>query len=160
VSIRRTEDGRWQVRWYLAGRGSPRRQRTFDRKRDAEDFETEVRRRRALGELGLLELRNRSVRELAREWWRKYVVPNLADWTLTGYEPMLAKHIEPRLGSLRVGEVSPEVVADFRGAAGGRRRGPPQRPPLARDPAGDVQAGRRLGLAAGQPGQSRSQALG
>jgi integrase len=54
------------------------------------------------------------VRELAREWWRKYAVPNLADWTLTGYEPMLAKHIEPRLGSLRVGEVSPEVVADFR----------------------------------------------
>src|SRR4051812_46676364 len=114
VSISRTQDGRWQVRWYLAGRGSPRRQRTFDRKRDAEDFDAEVRRRRALGELGLLEQRNRSVRELVREWWRKYAVPNLADWTLSGYEPMLAKHIEPRLGSLRIGEVSPEVVPDFR----------------------------------------------
>ena len=114
MSIRRTGDGRWEVRWYLAGRGSSRRQRTFDRKTDAAAFDVEIRRRRALGELALFDQRNRTVEELAQEWWRKYAVPNLADWTLTGYERMLVSYIHPRLGPLRVGEVTPEVVADFR----------------------------------------------
>lgn len=114
MSIRRTADGRWQVRWYVSGRGSARRQRTFDRKRDAANFEAEIRRRRALGELALYEQRNRTIEELAREWWRMYAVPNLAEWTLVGYERMLVSHIQPRLGASRIGEITPEVVADFR----------------------------------------------
>ena len=114
MSIRRTDDGRWQVRWYVGGRGSARRQKTFDRKRDAESFDAEIRRRRALGELAVYEQRNRTVEELAREWWRLYAVPNLAEWTLVGYERMLVNHIGPRLGGMRIGELTPEVVADFR----------------------------------------------
>jgi hypothetical protein len=104
----------WEVRWREGGRDSRRRQRTFDCKRDAETFDREVKRRKQLGELATWEKRNHTVRELGREWWANYAVPNLAEWTLTGYEPILAKHIERRLGGLRVGEVSPEVVADFR----------------------------------------------
>jgi integrase len=114
VSVTKTADGRWVVRWYLAGRGSPRRQRTFDRKADATTFEAEIRRRRALGELARFEQRNRTIEELAREWWRRYAVPNLAHWTLVGYERMLASHIQPRLGATRLGDVTPEVIADFR----------------------------------------------
>jgi hypothetical protein len=49
-----------------------------------------------------------------REWWTKYAVPNLAELTLDGYEPVLSKHVVGRLGGHRVGEVTPEVVADFR----------------------------------------------
>jgi integrase len=104
----------WRVCWREAGRGSQQRQRTFDRKRDAEDFDREVKRRKRLGELALWEHRNRTVRELAREWWRKYAVPNLAELTLDGYEPVLSKHVVGRLGGHRVGEITPEVVADFR----------------------------------------------
>src|SRR5215208_4165204 len=112
ASIRRI--AQWEVRWREGGRDSRRRQRTFDRKSDAETFDREVKRRKQLGELATWEKRNHTVRELGREWWANYAVPNLAEWTLTGYEPILAKHIERRLGGLRVGEVSPEVVADFR----------------------------------------------
>ena len=114
MSVTKTADGRWIVRWYVAGRGSPRRQRTFDRKADANTFEMEVRRRRALGELALFERRDRTIEELAREWWRRHAIPNLAHWTLTGYERMLASHIQPHLGSMRLVAVTPEVVADFR----------------------------------------------
>jgi site-specific recombinase XerD len=112
VNIRKV--AQWEVRWREGGRDSRRRQRTFDRKADAETFEREVKRRKQLGELATWEKRNQTVRELGREWWANYAVPNLAEWTLTGYEPMLVKHIERRLGGLRVGEVSPEIVADFR----------------------------------------------
>jgi integrase len=104
----------WRVCWREGGRDSQQRQRTFDRKRDAEDFDREVKRRKRLGELALWEHRNQTVRELAREWWAKYAVPNLAELTLDGYEPVLSKHVVRRLGGHRVGEVTPEVVADFR----------------------------------------------
>jgi hypothetical protein len=67
VSLRKRDDGRWEVRWRVAGRDSPRRKRIFDRKTDADRFETEIRRRKALGELLLFEQRNRSVEELATE---------------------------------------------------------------------------------------------
>jgi integrase len=114
VSVTKRDDRRWEVRWRVAGRDSPRRKRIFDRKSDADRFEAEIRRRKALGELALFEQRNRSVEELATEWWAKYAVPNLADWTLKGYERMLVSHVQPRLGAMRVGEVNAEVIADFR----------------------------------------------
>jgi integrase len=114
VSVTKRDDGRWEVRWRVAGRNSPRRKRIFDRKGDADRFETEVRRRKALGELAVFEQRNRSLEELATEWWAKYAVPNLADWTLKGYERMLVSHVQPRLGAMRVAEVNAEVIADFR----------------------------------------------
>ena len=114
MSVHRTDDGRWEVRWREGGRASRQRGRIFDRKGDAQDFEREVRRRKRLGELALWEQRNRTVRELSREWWEKHAVPNLATWTLDKYQRLLGKHIDRRLGSLRCGEVTPEVVADFR----------------------------------------------
>ena len=115
----------WEVRWRDAGRDSPRRQRTFERKGDAETFDREVKRRKQLGELALWEQRNRTVRELSREWWSKYAVPNLAEHTLDGYERVLAGYrdrqgrqhagyIDQLLGALKVGEITPETVADFR----------------------------------------------
>jgi hypothetical protein len=70
---------RYRVRWREAGRGSRQRSRTFARKKDADIFEAEVKRRRALGELTLLEAGNKQVRELAERWWATYALPNLAD---------------------------------------------------------------------------------
>ena len=67
MSVTKREDGRWEVRWRVAGRNSPRRKRIFDRKSDADRFETEIRRRKALGELALFEQRTRSVEELATD---------------------------------------------------------------------------------------------
>lgn len=70
--------------------------------------------RRAMGELALYEQRERPLRELSTEWWAKYAVANLAEWTRVGYKRMLVSHIGPRLGSVPVGDITPEVVADFR----------------------------------------------
>jgi integrase len=112
AGVRRVD--RWRVRWREGGRGSRNRQKTFARKGDAERFEREVRRRKDLGELALWEKRNRPVRELALEWWEKHAKPNLAETSLDQYEYVLTRHIEPRVGALRVGEFTPEVAADFR----------------------------------------------
>lgn len=114
MTPKRDKRGRWTVRYYVAGRGSPRRQRTFDRKRDAELFEAEVRRRKALGDLAGFEAADRTVQELAVEWWRKYAVPNLAENTLDKYEYVLASYIRPRLGHHRLREITPEILMDFR----------------------------------------------
>lgn len=35
------------------------------------------------------ERRDRTVREPVDEWWAKYAVPNLAELTPDGYEPVL-----------------------------------------------------------------------
>jgi len=117
VKITKLPDGRYRVRWFVAGRGSAHRQKTFPlgtRRKQVEAFATNLEMRKAMGELALYEQRNRPVRDLSREWWAKYAVPNLAEWTRIGYKRMLVSHIEPRLGSMRVGEISPEVVAGFR----------------------------------------------
>ena len=117
MNIERLADGRYRVRWYIAGRESPRRQKTFPagtRRKQVETFVANLEIRRAMGELALYEQRKRPLRDLSREWWAKYAVPNLAEWTRVGYKRMLVKHIEPRLGSMPVGEITPEVIADFR----------------------------------------------
>jgi integrase len=117
VNIEQLSDGRYRLRWYVAGRGSPRRQKTFPRatrKKQVEAFAANLEIRRAMGELALYEQRKRPVRDLSKEWWAKHAVPTLAEWTRIGYKRMLVRHIEPRLGSLPVGEVNPEIVADFR----------------------------------------------
>ena len=49
MAIEKTAGGRWKVRYRSGGRGSTARAKTFDRKADAELFENEVRRRKALG---------------------------------------------------------------------------------------------------------------
>ena len=38
VKIQELPDGRYRIRYYVAGHGSPKRQRTFSRKKDAERF--------------------------------------------------------------------------------------------------------------------------
>jgi hypothetical protein len=114
VRIQQLPDGRYRIRWYVAGHGSPKRQRTFSRKKDAERFAVEIERRKEIGELVLFDQANRTVEQLATEWWRRHAAPNLAEWTRRGYRPLLTKHIQPRLGFYRLREITPEVIADFR----------------------------------------------
>jgi Phage integrase, N-terminal SAM-like domain len=99
---------------YVAAHGSPKRQRTFSRKKDAERFASEIERRKELSELVLFDQANRTVEDLAKEWWRRHAVPNLAEWTRRGYKPLVANHVQPRLGFYKLRELTPEVVADFR----------------------------------------------
>jgi len=105
---------RWEVRYYEAGRESPRRRRRFERKSEAEGFEVEVKRRQRLGELGELQAANQTLEELARDWFQLYVIPNLAIRTQRDYARLLDRHIVPRLGAHRLKHVRPDVLDRFR----------------------------------------------
>jgi integrase len=112
--IEHLPSGAYRVRWYEAGRGGRRRSRTFARRSDARLVEAELLRRKALGEFAFLEASNKRVEDLARDWWEIYAKPNLAYNTLAGYAPALDKHVLPRLGRLKLRDVTPEVLARFR----------------------------------------------
>jgi hypothetical protein len=71
MKIEQLPDGRYRLRWYIAGRGSPRRQKTFPRgtrKKQVEAFAANLEVRRAMGELALYEQRKRPLQDLSREW--------------------------------------------------------------------------------------------
>ncbi len=112
--IEKLPGGKYRVRWYEAGRGGRRRSRTFTRKADARLFEAELMRRKALGEFAFIEASNKRLEDLASHWWEIYAKPNLAYNTLAGYAPALDKHVLPRLGRLKLRDVTPEVLARFR----------------------------------------------
>ena len=88
----------WRVRWRQAGQN---RAKVLGRKRDAEAFDAELRRRKRLGELALLDAGKQPLREFGKEWWRLYAEPNLARATLELYAMLWDTHILPRLGSVR-----------------------------------------------------------
>lgn len=101
----------WRVRWREAGRN---RARTFDRKADAARFETEVRRRQQTGELPPLEGGRETLAAFAETWWKTYAVPNLAPKTRRIYAELWDRYVLPRLGTIALRQLTPEVVASFR----------------------------------------------
>jgi integrase len=101
----------WRVRWR---EGSRNRARTFDRKADAARFETDVRRRQQTGDLPRLEGGRETLSAFAETWWGTYAVPNLALKTRRIYAELWDRHVLPRLGTITLRELTPEVVATFR----------------------------------------------
>lgn len=109
MSVRKTPAGRYEVRWREASRN---RSKLFDRKRDAERWDGEVRRRRQLGELAGTDGRQ-TLDEFAAEWWELHVRPNLSPATQDVYRRMWAVHIYPRLGGTRLRDLTPEACQRF-----------------------------------------------
>jgi integrase len=103
----------YRVRWRPAGRGSTFHSRVFDRREDAERFETEVRRRKQLGDLAHLERGKQTLDEFAREWWQRYASKELARKTQNRYAELWDRHILKRLGGLQLRHLTPDVVAGF-----------------------------------------------
>jgi integrase len=101
----------WRVRWREADRN---RARTFDRKADAARFETEVRRRQQTGDLPPLEGGRETLAAFAEKWWKTYAVPNLAPKTKQIYAELWDRHVAPRLGTIPLRELTPELIASFR----------------------------------------------
>jgi integrase len=109
MDLRRKANGRWELRWWEAGR---KRGRTFDRKGDAEKFMAWLIRRRQLGQAAIPE--DVRLRELVETYWRLHAVPNLAQSTRDFYKITWVNHIMPRLGDYRVRELTPKRLARFR----------------------------------------------
>ena len=119
IEKRTLQNGRrvFRVRWRDAGRGSREHVRSFDRHEDAVRFETDIRRRRQLGELAALDQGRETLDEWAREWFRTYAQPNLAGHTLVYYARAWDKHVLSRLGGVELRRITPAVVADFAGTS-------------------------------------------
>jgi integrase len=109
MDVRRKPNGKWELRWREAGR---RRSRTFDRKKDAENFESDRRRRRQLGQAAVPD--DVPLREFSKTYWRLHAIPNLAPSTRDFYRLALSNHIVPRLGDYGMRELTPKRLARFR----------------------------------------------
>jgi integrase len=101
----------WRVRWRQGGRN---RSKVLGRKRDAEAFDAELVRRKRTGELAQLDAGKESLADFGEEWWRLYAEPNLARSTLQVYAAQWDAYILPRLGSIRLRELTPDIVNRFR----------------------------------------------
>jgi integrase len=102
----------WRVRWRdEQGRA---RSKVVGRKRDADAFDAEVVRRKRTGDLDLLNGGRQTLADFGEEWWKLYAVPNLAKRTLRSYAGLWDRHVLPRLGSVRLSAITPEVVERYR----------------------------------------------
>jgi integrase len=115
VSVERVErkDGVvvWRVRWRQGGRN---RSKVLGRKRDAEAFDAELVRKKGTGELAQLDAGKEPLADFGEEWWRLYGEPNLAKSTLNSYASMWDAHVLPRLGSVALRELTPDLINRFR----------------------------------------------
>src|SRR4051812_50158636 len=100
--VRKNGDVVWRVRWRQAGQN---RAKVLGRKRDAEAFDAELKRRRRLGELGLLDAGNERLFGFPPGWGELYARPNPAESTLRGYAGVWGAHVRPRPGPLELREL-------------------------------------------------------
>lgn len=112
MSIRKLPNGRWEARERVAGRGSRRLAKTFDRKGDAERWVDLMRRRRQSG--APLELEDVTLAEFVLTFWELHAIPNLAKGTRDSYRSVYELHIAPRLGGRELRTLTPKVLTRFR----------------------------------------------
>lgn len=98
----------WITRWHAPN--GVKRQKTFDRKRDAEDWMLEVRRRQRLGELALMDSREQTLREYWDEWVTSYSKPHHASSTQKQALSLWTKYVEAELGDFTLGELCSEPL--------------------------------------------------
>ena len=113
MSVHRTTTG-WVVRWR---EGTRNRQRTFDRRADAQTWDAEVRRRRQLGTLATLDTGNVTLDGYVVEAWTPTFAPLLAPRTRETYSQSYDRHIAPTLGNLPLRAITPPVLARWQAAA-------------------------------------------
>jgi integrase len=101
----------WRVRWRESGRN---RSKVLGRKRDAEAFAAELRRRKRTGEIALLDAGKETLAAFGEDWWQLYAEPNLAATTLTTYATMWDAYVLPHLGSHPLRDLTPTVINRFR----------------------------------------------
>ncbi|MHB8660296.1 MAG: tyrosine-type recombinase/integrase [Solirubrobacteraceae bacterium] len=109
MDLRRTYNGKWELRWQESGH---KRSRTFDRKSDAQDFDAWPRRRRQLGKAAVPD--DVKLCEFVETYWQLHAVPNLSEATRALYGRIWDLHILPRLGEYGVREITPKRLVRFR----------------------------------------------
>ncbi len=97
----------WRVRWRQHGRN---RARTFSTKRDARDFDAEVRHQRRTGGLGGLDAGIEPLGEYVTSAWAVSHAVTLAPKTRLHYASLYDHHVRPYLGSIPLRDITPEVI--------------------------------------------------
>ncbi|QEC46175.1 site-specific integrase [Baekduia soli] len=106
--VRANGTTRYRVRWREAGRN---RAETFDRRKDALNFEAEIRRRRQLGTLDSLDAGTETLDEYVTDTWAPAHAPALADSTRKIYALIYDRHLSPYLGDVSLRDITPERIA-------------------------------------------------
>src|SRR3954447_25681005 len=114
MSVERVERGDgsvvWRGRWRPGGGERPK---GLGRKRDAEAFDAELRRRRRVGDLAALDAGKETLAEFGAEGWRLYAETELAPTTPRVYAMLWDTHVLPRLGSYQLRELTPALINRF-----------------------------------------------
>lgn len=97
----------WRVRWRQHGRN---RARTFSTRRDARDFDAEVRRQRRAGSLPTLDAGTETLGEYVTGTWAASHAATLAAKTRLHYASLYDYHLRPYLASIALREITPEVI--------------------------------------------------
>ncbi len=97
----------WRVRWRQHGRN---RARTFSTRRDAADFDAEVRRQRRAGSLTALDAGAETLGEYVTRTWAATHAATLAPKTRLHYASLYDHHLRPCLASIALRDISPETV--------------------------------------------------
>jgi integrase len=103
----------WAVRW-RDERGR-HRSRVIGRKRDAEAFEAEIKRRARLGELAVMDAGRALLDDYVIGTWARSHAAHLAPRTRQTYTSTYDRHISPRLGDVALREIDAERIAVFQG---------------------------------------------
>lgn len=112
MSVHRRGAG-WRVRYRDGDRN---RSRTFDRKRDADAFDAEVRRRRALGTVGLVAAGRTTLGDFVREtWWPAYS-RGVTLRTQENTRGLWERHVEPELGGAQLHALTPARLREWQSA--------------------------------------------
>ena len=106
---RRSGEVVWRVRW-RDPRGRNRSQ-VLGRKRDAEAFDAEVKRRKRTGELAAMDGGRETLDEYVAGTWARAYAAHLAPATRSLYGYLYDRHISPDLGGYRLRDIDPEVIA-------------------------------------------------
>jgi hypothetical protein len=97
----------WRVRWRQHGRN---RARTFSTRRDARDFDAEVRRQRRAGSLAALDAGAQTLGEFVTGTRATSHAATLAAKTRLHYASLYDHHLRPYLASIALREITPEVI--------------------------------------------------
>lgn len=105
MSVAKTPDGRWLVRWRADGRNRGRR---FALKRDADAFDTEVKRRKQLGPLAVQQLTTRgpTLGEWITDRWAPEHGALLTERTRARYANSYELHAGPWLDDVPLGDLT------------------------------------------------------
>lgn len=115
MSIHKRMGRNGEVSWTVRYReGGANRRCTFTTRKDAQDFEAQVRLKSRQGTLHSLDAGKVELGEFAEKWWEEYVKARLAKATVHGYALAWNLHVLPYLGQRQLREITPRVIEEWR----------------------------------------------